>query len=86
MILMEFDKAGAEWVCVAYLSGDARMMLSLIKVRVPIDCGSRPCSLHRKTSMPPPIFAGNSFETMSEPCVVLIAKIAQRLNHASTNK
>lgn len=26
MILMEFDKAGAEWVCVAYLSGDARMI------------------------------------------------------------
>jgi hypothetical protein len=26
MILMEFDKAGAEWVCVAYLSGDVRMI------------------------------------------------------------
>lgn len=26
MILMEFDKAGAEWVIVAYLSGDANML------------------------------------------------------------
>lgn len=26
MILMEFDKAGAEWVVVAYLCGDARML------------------------------------------------------------
>lgn len=26
MILIEFDKAGAEWVLVAYLSGDARML------------------------------------------------------------
>lgn len=26
MILLEFDKAGAEWVVVAYLSGDARML------------------------------------------------------------
>lgn len=26
MILIEFDKAGAEWVIVAYLSGDARML------------------------------------------------------------
>lgn len=26
MILMEFDKAGAEWVVVAYVSGDARMI------------------------------------------------------------
>ena len=26
MILVEFDKAGAEWVLVAYLSGDARML------------------------------------------------------------
>lgn len=26
MILMEFDKAGAEWVVVAYLCGDARMI------------------------------------------------------------
>ena len=26
MLLMEFDKAGAEWVIVAYLSGDAQMM------------------------------------------------------------
>lgn len=26
MILMEFDKSGAEWVVVAYLSGDARML------------------------------------------------------------
>lgn len=26
MILVEFDKAGAEWVIVAYLSGDARML------------------------------------------------------------
>lgn len=26
MILMEFDKAGAEWVVVAYLTGDARMI------------------------------------------------------------
>lgn len=26
MLLMEFDKAGAEWVVVAYISGDARMI------------------------------------------------------------
>lgn len=26
MLLLEFDKAGAEWVVVAYLSGDARMI------------------------------------------------------------
>lgn len=26
MILLEFDKAGAEWVVVAYLTGDARML------------------------------------------------------------
>lgn len=26
MLLMDFDKAGAEWVIVAYLSGDARMI------------------------------------------------------------